>query len=309
MVAEGAVDVASGRWRPDAAGVMTPAHGVGQVAPLAWPQHGPPRFARHRSEGADTRWLSLIDREGSLSLWSGGDSTRLGPWPALAGGDVFCDRGRCGVLTGALDDVGAPLGRGTGATLSAGDASAEPASWPRTLIALSRGEPLAIVSLAPDEVALVDDLRVRFMRLPEDAAPAVVAALPAPHGALAASGSPRASMGRAAPRCSDEDSGGVMLSIDGATSLRLRSATQASRGSLHPLRDGVLALWMAPERCDAPRHRLHAVVVRNDGMPVAPVITVGRVDDYAAASSGEDVDIWLQHNKTVSWIRASCSAR
>ena len=304
-------------WRHDAAGVMTLGQGTASVRPVPWPQLGVPRFAR-----VGSRWLTVIDDDASLELWRDGRRERLGDSPPLRAADLACRGTRCALLTTSVASNGEPQ---HGATLWIGVPDEVAQSWLRVVLpptADRPSQPLSIARMAPAgdgvdmTVATVDDLRVRFVEVVDGRARSEAAALSAPHGALDAIAAPRpAALTFAttpgANACSDPDGGGTGLVVHNAAPRRLRSPTPATQGRLHPIAGGMLATWLAPERCGAPRQQLHAVMLDTAGTPVAPVTTVGPADGYAVASADDRVDLWVHATNdgattTVGWIRARC---
>jgi hypothetical protein len=320
LVAEGAKPIGAPQhsWRHDASGLMKLTHGRASVQWLPWPFGGKPLVARSAA-----RWLVVRDGGANTSLWRDGESERLGPSPAMGVADLRCENERCALLTTRLDASGAPMAHDKGATLWLGSVDEAAPSWQRVHIPPPDGHaagPLSIASLSVDGaiVALRDDLRVRFVRV-RDGATELVAALSSPHGAMAAIATPRpTALGYSSPptgdRCADPDAGGVDIVADQGVARRLRSTTPGHSGTLHAIAGGMLVVWLAPARCEAPRQLLHAAVLRPDGSPIAPVITMGEADSYAISSVGADVDMWIRRSgdtpaaaTTVSWVRAQCA--
>jgi hypothetical protein len=57
---------------------------------------------------------------------------------------------------------------------------------------------------------------------------------------------------------------------------------------------------------------VHGAVLSREGAPIAPVTTIGAADDYAVATVGDQIDLWLRRAapseaQTVSWVRARCA--
>jgi hypothetical protein len=53
---------------------------------------------------------------------------------------------------------------------------------------------------------------------------------------------------------------------------------------------------------------VHAAVLDAQGRAIAPVTVMGTADQVEIASSGALVDIWLKHDRTITWARARCAA-
>ncbi|AKT41062.1 hypothetical protein [Chondromyces crocatus] len=78
------------------------------------------------------------------------------------------------------------------------------------------------------------------------------------------------------------------------------------RGALRRLGRGALATWIAPLGCRATRRVVYAVRLDEGGTPADAVIPVADAERYAIASSGNDVDLWLQREGVVTWARLTC---
>jgi len=237
------------------------------------------------------------------------ETIATGPGVALV--DASCNAHGCALL---MREPGQD-------TVWLGELDAAPQTWLRAPLRMPVAHPRKpLVVSAPRlsdaggsdaVVATVDDLRVRFSRVHPSAPPVDVAALAAPNGALAASaeGTPMVMGYLADPGrlgCAS-DAGGVAVQIQGHQTVSLRSALAPVRGALHVLDGGVLATWMSPARCGTAMRVLHAAVLRNDGAPVAPVVTVADADDYAVATRDDAVDIWIMHDRVVTYLQARCS--
>ncbi|MEZ4440905.1 MAG: hypothetical protein R3B72_17540 [Polyangiaceae bacterium] len=294
------------RWSADAAGVMTMAHGRASVVPSAWVDPDEPGQVARSGEA----WLLLVDDGETAWLQRGDRRERLGATSALTPRRLGCDDQRCALVTPRLDDMGHPAGGGATVRVGVGDRPLP--SWRQRAIgdADSRalaawGSTVAVASAQETLILAVDD------------EPRVVARLPSRYGALAASPRPLFVAARAADpegtRCRPEAGGLVLVGPD--REVHLRSAMPAERADITPLEGGALVTWLAPARCDGPRQTLHAVVVKGDGTPIAPVTKVDSAEDYAVAAEGERVDLWIrrpggmggpQDMGAVHYLRARC---
>jgi hypothetical protein len=284
-------------WRPDAAGVMAMAHGrSAAVTALPWSMGA--EVAR-----AGPSWLVAREAGGAIALWGEGIDHVLGQGERVI--DLFCDGSFCGLLS-----------EGDGARLHLGRAD-ESSGWRE--VALPAGlRASSIAGAAEGErlvVALADDLRIHLLEVRADGTIRTLAALEASSGGLAAASSPPSALARAGfdPRGCHEEAGGVVL-VSSRGAQPLRSALPAETASLVPIRGGALfAAWLAPVRCGASAHALHAVVVGADGSLVGPVTTVAEADGFALASDGDRVALWLEHRAaaagrgTITWIPMRCA--
>jgi hypothetical protein len=48
-------------------------------------------------------------------------------------------------------------------------------------------------------------------------------------------------------------------------------------------------------------------VIGADGAPVGPVTALAAASDYAVATRGARVDLWVAHERTLSWAPARCA--
>lgn len=103
--------------------------------------------------------------------------------------------------------------------------------------------------------------------------------------------------------------GGIMrFSRSGAPDIDVRAPAPATNGALRPLVRGGLAMYIAPLGCGAPRKVVYAVVLSNDGTPTSAPMPVSDASSFAVATEGEKVDMWIQRDEEVVWIRATCAA-
>jgi hypothetical protein len=310
----GAEGATRDRFRREAAGLLTIHGDRASVDPAPWPEQGSVHVAR---AGAD--WLFAFgDRPSGagvdrVMVVRGERQELLAAGRGLVAIDLRCDVRWCAIL------VDSPASGGTAWLGSV----AEPAgAWqPLALPALAERpqHPLAVVRLPGADaehptgvvVAVADDVRLRFYALRVDRPPQEQSSLSAPHGVLAVSGGPRpAALVRAGDPGRDgcaATGAGALVARPEREAVALPGALPPTRGALHPIGDGAyLATWLAPDGCASARLLLFAAMVRADGTPAAPVTAVGDAADYAVAARGEDVDLWIAADRTVSYLPLDC---
>lgn len=291
IVREGSYDPVAGRaaWRPHAVGVLKMAHGPTSLE-LAIPVR-PTAVASPSAIG----WLAAVDHDGGSRLHSARDAWSIDPERPPA--DLSCKGDRCAVLT--RDD----------AVLWQGRPGAD--GWTSTALG---DQGLRILSLGDVvEVATADDLRVHVTRVDADGKD-IVSSLSAPDGVHDVAPGP-AALTRIAdldPRGCSPEAGGVQL-LTPSRSYRLRSPLAPLRARLVPLGPATwLVVWMSPRRCGSRfLHQVYAAVVDGERGLLAPPMEVGRADDFAVASDGGEVGLWLtvedgDHRATVTYAKARC---
>jgi hypothetical protein len=285
LVAEGAVDGAA--FRHDASGLFAMGHGATLVQAAPWPGS-----ARPAHDG--TRWLVPIAAEGELAIWRDGAVEKLGARAEPV--DARCGGGRCAVLGAGV--------------LFAGDAGTSSAPWSRTELP-DKARALAIAALDGQSVtvAVADATRVRFWRI-DPAGRTEIAAVHGGAGALDAIARPRpiGLVVEAQPGSCDAEAGGVTLAGAGRGAVRLRSATPAAAGAFVELQRTTLVLWQAPASCDGGREMLYGATLGEDGGPLAPVTAIGDAESWAASARGDDVDLWIRQDRTVTYLPLRCGS-
>lgn len=291
VVREGSYDPVAGRaaWRPHAAGVLRMAHGPTSLE-LAIPVR--PTIAASPSA---VGWLAAVDHEGGSRLYGAHAAWTVDPKRPPA--DLSCKGERCAVLT--RND----------AVLWQGRPGAD--GWTSTALA---AEGLRILSMGDAvEVATADDLRVHVTQVTADGK-THVASLSAPDGVHDVAPGP-AALSRIAdldPRGCSPEAGGVQL-ITPNRSFRLRAPLAPLRARLVPVGPRAwLVVWMSPRRCGSRfLHQVYAAVVHGERGLLAPPMEVGRADDFAVASAGSEIGLWLtvedgDHRATVTYVKARC---
>lgn len=253
-------------------------------------------------------------------------ATSLGEGDKFEAIDLSCNENECALLTTRMSQVSA-----AGADVWKGKPSTPVTSWQRTEIIPTAGDsdarPSCIARMdtpwtAPDGVsgrgaaiALAEGTDLVFWALDKDKGadkPRELGKIEAPHGIIDATvlGRPVALV-YAAPV--DEEGcarlGGAMhLERVGADPIKLQAPAPPTNGTLRPLARGGLATYLAPMGCGMPRKVAYAVVLADDGTPVSQPMPISDAASFAMTTQGEKVDLWVQRDEEVVWIRATCSA-
>lgn len=285
--------------------------------PLPWLEPGAlPRLAR-----AGARWIAAIDRPGADSakvmLWRGAEAEQIGEGDGFEAIDLACDpseRGRCALLTSRPLKVSAP-----GATVWIGAPAERASAWKPTEIVPaapdSDARPLGITLVDAERVdlALIEKSAVVFHEITASGA-RERARVPAPHGAMDAIALPRpVILAFASPTdeegCARDGRPGVRIAREGASDIDFALPASPAHGGLRRLARGALATWIAPVGCRVARKVVYALMIDEQGAPVGTPIPVGDAAAFAVATSGEDVDLWLQEQTSVTWVRARCAPK
>jgi hypothetical protein len=283
-------------------------------------------------------WIAAVDRPGAAGasrvvLWRGGDAELLGEGDGFEGAALACVAPGCALLTTRIARVAQP-----GATVWFGSPSLPASRWIPIEIVPPAGEsdarPLGLAAVEADSsidagaagdagapsgaagslrvtAALVDRGQVVFFHA--DAAGArEIARVPAPHGTMDAIALPTpVAMSFAAPvdddGCPRERPPGVRFERPGIAAVEFPSAGQPAAGYLRRLARGALAVWITPLGCRLARRVVHAVVLDATGTPIGTPMPVGDAQSFAVATQGDDVDLYLQDETTVTWARLTCA--
>jgi len=283
-----------------------------------------PRLAR-TDAGA---WIAAYAEQGEDKLarvlvHQGDHATPMGEGDRFDAIDLACGATRCALLTTRLGNVAA-----AGAEVWVG-APNEPAStWKRTEIvpdtAESDARPSCIARLesapaAEDAgagggvvVALVEGQELVFWEVPDGGAARSLGRVPAPFGivdATVAAGPIALVYGAAIDDegCAKEG-GKLRFERIGKEAAEVRAHAPPIMGALRPLERGVLAAYLAPLGCGSPRKVAYAVVLDAEGVPVSAPMPVADATSFAVAARGSDVDMWIQQEDEVTWVRAACAA-
>jgi hypothetical protein len=302
---------------------------------VPWPDAASaPRFAR---EG--DHWLAALTRPGEASLsavaaWREGQLGSLGEGDGFDAVDLACGATACALLTTRIAKVASH-----GATVWTFDKGAPFTAWRAHEIALGEldagasdggdaeegAHPLGLAS-APDGdqviATLVDKSDVLFVRVPlGDGAPAVVARVPASHGAIDALalpspagvvpialtyGSPLDDDGCAKATLPGGNAG-VRVERAGGEGALIRLPVPPLGGFVRKLGKGALVTYIAELTCNKPRRVVTGVVLDERGAPVGDPIPIGDATSYAVATDGANADLYLQEGDTVTWMRLSCA--
>ncbi len=309
-----------------AAGLVVDPGGAASATPIAWPATTPPLVARSPVRG----WVVATSLPGPttsarVALARGADAVLVGAGDGFEAVDLACsaptaapDGGppvrRCALLTTRLAGVAAP-----GADLWFGD---DVATAPWTRVPIGEGtegaaaQPIAIARApGPDGRGAVAVLmaagELAFWEVsPEGARPFGV--LPAPFGLIDVIAAPRPVAMTYGARhdqggCT-EDGGRLRFERAGLAAIEIRTPTPPVSGWLRPLERGYLATWLAPLACGAPRRVVFAAVLDADGAPLAAPTAVSDGSAVAIATRAGEVDLWIAHDDSISWVRAFCAA-
>ena len=296
-------------FRADTAALLDFSRRPPTAAPAPWSSRNP--LVAHDEDSG--RWLITGRRNASLVLSRGDVSDEITHSGAAV--DLQCLQGRCSLLA-ARDHRDKARG---GADLWQGRSADPISAWSHSTLDAPRNRtwtPVAVAALdAIPTVAVQDDLQVTLWRAPAGGAAQRVAGLRAPYGTFDVQrvtwkrdAPPRwtAATRTAVPRRCSSEAGGVNIVSVGAPTTRLRSAAPAVRSTLRPLEVGALALWLAPTNCGASHQLLYGAVLGSGGVAVAPVAALADTEDYAIASRGNDVDLWLRSARSLTWVRLRC---
>ncbi len=292
---------------------------------LPWVEAGSmPRLGRTNT-GA---WLAAYAEPsaGKLSevfVFRDGKATALGEGDKFEPIDMSCNDVNCLLLTTRLSKV-SPAGaevwigkpsdpvtswRKSEIIPTAGDSDARPsciaradAPWTDSAGATGRG-PI---------VALFEGTDLVFWGIDAADKPHELGKVAAPHGIVDATvlGRPMALV-YGAP-VDDEgcaQQGGLMrYSRLGAPDIEFREHAPASNGAVRPLARGGLVTYLAPLGCGMTRKVAFAVVLDDEGKPISQPMPVSDASSFAVTTQGEKVDLWIQRDEEVVWIRATCAA-
>lgn len=307
---------------------LDPAGQTSNPVALPWVEAGAmPRMGRASSG----EWLAAYAEpsSGKLSevfVYLNKSSTALGEGEKFEPLDLSCHENECAVLTTRMSQVSA-----AGADVWKGKPSEPVTSWQRIEVVPSAGDsdarPSCIARMdaswtATDGqagrgpvIALAEGTDLVFWGLSDDKRgdkPRELGVVEAPHGIVDATflGRPVAFV-YAAP-VDDEGcarQGGVMhLARVGADPIKVQAPAPPTNGTLRPLARGGLATYLAPMGCGMQRKVAYAVVLADDGTPVSQPMPVSDAASFAVTTQGEKVDLWIQRDEEVVWIRATCAA-
>lgn len=308
-----------------AAGLSFDSSGAALAMPVPVPWFAAdvmPRLAR----GPDGAWLGAFVQPGAagalrVALWRGGVAESIGEGDGFDAVDLACGDRRCVLLTSRLSRVAAPgadvwIGAPPPGSRSPGPGAA---GFRRVEIPLKEGvneaHPVGVAAVDVGVIVTVlegDQLVFYEADDPGQAGPHEIARLAAPHGVIDAAATP-APLALTYGTAVDADGCGrgpvkARLERAGLPSVELKSPAAPLAGSVRRLRRGALVTWLAPLGCGVARRVVFAVVTQPDGTPLGDPIPLADGVSFAAASSGEDVDLWIQDDEAVTWVRARCAA-
>lgn len=327
------------------AGSMPPfarftAESAAEIASDAGAGQGPDAGSADAPSGS---WLAALDGSGAggssrVLLWRDGTVEAIGEGDRFDAVDLACDRGRCALLTTRMGKVAA-----AGAEIWIGSPSLPATSWKCIEIIPEAGEssahPLGLAQIAdpgstatPGVIAaLAEKNACVFFHATEPGNAREIARFQAPYGILDAIaapvpvamtfGTPVDENGCSAPipaPSPDEEADdeppptpagpGSRIRFERAgASADLHVPSPPLRGSLRRLSQGSLALWIAPLGCGLSRHVVYGLVLDPTGAPAGSPIPIADAEHFAAASSGDHVDLWLQREQRITWVPMKCT--
>jgi len=288
------------------------------TGPVALPWLDAAAMPRLSRTSAGT-WLAAYDEpgEGRLSrvlVYRGEEAWPMGEGDRFDAVDLACGASACALLTTRLGTVAT-----AGAELFVGSPDEPVSSWKRTEIAPAAAESdarpscIARVESASGVVAtLLEGGELVFWEANAGAEAREMGRMPAPFGMLDAivTNQPIALVYGSAvddEGCAQEG-GKLRFERPQKGAIEIRSHAPPTSGALRALTRGVLATYLAPMGCDAPRKVVYAVVLDAEGAPISAPMPVADATSYAVAARGEEVDLWIQEGDEVTWVRASCAA-
>ncbi|MEP7124137.1 MAG: hypothetical protein ABJE95_24635 [Byssovorax sp.] len=321
-IADGAEDPP--RLVSAAALALDPAGPTHDPKPIPWlVPSSAPRLG-HTPAG---RWIAAFERPGDggasrVGLFRDGVIALVGEGDAFEATDLACAGERCALLTSRVGRVAIP-----GALIWSGNA-ADPASlWHPTELAPAEPESearpfgLASVEAAPDgglviTATLIDRGEIVIDRI-EGGKAQEKGRIPAHHGLIDVLDLPARTVAMTYGTPLDDDGcvkpgsiGGASIRFErtGLPSVEMKTPAPPLGGSLRRLDRGALATWIAPLGCGRARRVVYAVVLDGDGAPVSAPMAVADASSFAVAASGADVDLWIQNEARVTWMRLRCAA-
>lgn len=256
----------------------------------------------------------VFQHESAMSLGEGDKFDAL---------DLNCADKNCVLLTTRLSQVAA-----AGADVWMGKPSEPANTWRRHEIVPAAGDSDARPSCIANTdaawtdtngttgkgpvVALFEETDLVFWGLDAADKPHELGKIAAPHGIVDATvlGRPVAFVyGAPVDEEGCAQQGGIMrFSRLGTQDVEIRAPAPATNGAIRPLARGGLATYIAPSGCGQARKIAYAVVLSDDGSPTSQPMPVSDASSFAVTTQGENVDLWIQRDEEVVWIRATCAA-
>jgi hypothetical protein len=245
----------------------------------------------------------LLFREGRAEVVAEGDR--------LEATDLSCGPSRCALVTTRAGTVAA-----AGADLWIGKADDPIGAWRRVEIVPAAGDsdahPAAIARVDPAPVAvMIEGGELGFFQAEETGGPREIGRVPAPYGMLDA-----AMLGDKpvalvyGNTVNDEgcarEGGKMRFERPGKEAASLRAHAPPVAGALRPLERGAIAAYLAPMGCGLERKVVYAVVLDGEGTPISSPMPVADASSFAVAVKGEEVDLFVQLEGEVTWVRAIC---
>ena len=296
------------------AGVLLDPQGASkEPAALPWTDAAAmPRIARSKTGSWFAAFTHTADEQPSeVFVYQNNKITSLGEGDRFDAVDMLCGNTRCALLTTRKGNVLA-----LGASVVVGSPDEPVASWKNFEITPSAGDsnvrPSILAAVDPKViVAMIEGQELVFFEAESSPAGREIGRVQAPHGIIDATmtDAPLALVYGA--EVDDEgcarEGGKIHISRPGKEPIEIRAHAPPTSGSLRTLAQGTLATYLAPLGCGQPRKVVYAVVLDPAGSPVSAPMPIADAQSYAAASDGENVDIWIQLEDDVTWLRARCA--
>lgn len=272
-----------------------------------------PRIARS-AQGA---WLAAYteteeEAPSAVFVFQNKNVTPLGEGDRFEAVDMSCGKTRCALLATRKGSVLA-----SGASVYVGGADEPASAWKALEIIPGAGDATARPSvLARVDVSVVATLFEgrELVFVDAEAAPGgrELGRVAAPHGLIDATmtDGPLALVYGA--EIDDEgcarEGGKIHIARPGKDPIELRAHAPPSAGALRPLSQGTFAAYLTPLGCGQARKVAYAVLLDSAANPISAPMPVADAQSFAVAADGDKVDIWLQQDDTVTWLRATCGA-
>ena len=245
----------------------------------------------------------LLFREGKAELVSEGDR--------LEAVDLACGAARCALLTTRAGTVAA-----AGADLWIGKPEEPIGAWRRVEIVPAAGDsdahPAGIARVDPVPMAaLVEGGELSFWGAEETGGAREVGRVPAPYGMIDAAvmGEQPVALvyGNTVNEAGCAQEGGKMrVERPGKEAGLLRAHAPPTAGVVRALGRGAIAAYLAPLGCGVERKVVYAVMLDAEGKPVGNPMPVADASSFAVGVKGGDVDLFVQLEGEVTWVRAAC---
>jgi hypothetical protein len=269
------------------------------------------------AQSAAGRWLAAYtepgERENALRvlLFREGKAEVVSEGDRLEAIDLACGASRCALLTTRAGTVAA-----AGADLWIGKADEPIGGWKRVEIVPAAGEsdahPVRIARVDPVPIAvLIEGGELAFWQAEEGGGPREIGRVTAPFGMLDAAVLGEAPVALVYGNTVNEEGcaqeGGKMrFERPGKEAALLRAHAPPTAGVVRALGRGAVAAYLAPLGCGVERKVVYAVMLDAEGKPVGNPMPVADASSFAVAVRGEEVELFVQLEEEVTWVRAGC---